>query len=169
MIKKLIPIILLIVGAGAGAGAGIFLRPAPEPEMADDGMAKETALKDGEMSENETEAEEGKEEQFEYLKMSSQFVIPIVNKDQVSSLVVLSLSLEVPIGQQQVVFTREPKIRDSFLRVLFDHANVGGFDGAFTNATNLDSLRTALREVAKRDMGELVTDVLITEIARQDY
>ncbi len=61
-------------------------------------------------------------------------------------------------------------MRDSFLQVLFDHANAGGFDGAFTEAGAMDQLRGALREVAQRDLGEeLVKDVLILEIARQDY
>lgn len=173
MIKKLLPILLLIVGAGAGAGAGLFLRPPPEPEMAKADMDEETAMEDGEMKDEmkSTAAPEsdGTEAEYEYLKMSNQFVVPVVADDQVSSLVVMSLSLEVPVGQQQLVFTKEPKIRDSFLRVMFDHANVGGFDGAFTSPTNLDALRNALREIAQRDMGELVTDVLITEIARQDY
>ena len=52
---------------------------------------------------------------------------------------------------------------------MFDHANVGGFDGEFTNANNLDVLRNALRESAQKDMGEQISDVLIVEIARQDY
>ena len=67
------------------------------------------------------------------------------------------------------IYSKEPKLRDSFLQVLFDHANIGGFDGAFTNANNLAVLRGALREVAQKDMGDQVTDVLIVEIARQDY
>ena len=73
------------------------------------------------------------------------------------------------LGQKEAVYAKEPKIRDSFLQVLFDHANIGGFDGAFTNANNLDVLRGALREIAQKDVGEQVIDVLIAEIARQDY
>jgi len=65
---------------------------------------------------------------------------------------------------------REPKLRDSFLRVLFDHANMGGFEGNFTNAQVLGRLRAALREVAQQDLGvDVAQDVLIVEIARQDY
>ena len=56
------------------------------------------------------------------------------------------------------------------LQVLCDHANIGGFDGAFTEAKMLNVLRSALREVAQRDLGsDVVNDVLILEIARQDY
>ena len=32
MLRKLLPILLALVGLGAGAGAGFFLRPAPEAE-----------------------------------------------------------------------------------------------------------------------------------------
>lgn len=43
-------------------------------------------------------------------------------------------------------------------------------DGAFTEANNLGVLRNALREVGQKEMGvEVIKDVLILEIARQDY
>ncbi|MEO1363463.1 MAG: flagellar basal body-associated FliL family protein [Pseudomonadota bacterium] len=161
MIKKLLPVILLFIGAGAGVGAGIFLRPEPEPVAV--AMDDETAKVEAEEKEEEGPSE------YEYFKMSNQFVVPVINDDQVQALVVLSLSVEVPIGQKDAIYSKEPKLRDSFLQVLFDHANIGGFDGAFTNANNLAVLRGALREVAQKDMGEQVNDVLIVEIARQDY
>ncbi|WP_415405009.1 flagellar basal body-associated FliL family protein [Tateyamaria sp. SN3-11] len=161
MIKKLLPLVLLLVGAGAGVGAGIFLRPAPvEPEMSAD--AEKVKVE----SSNE---DAGPNLDREYVKMSNQFVVPIVKGDAVEGLVVMSLSVEVPAGAKDAIYSREPKLRDSFLQVLFDHANVGGFDGAFTNANNLAVLRGALREVAQKDMGDGITDVLIIEIARQDY
>ena len=83
-------------------------------------------------------------------------------------MVVLTLSMEVPIGQAEGVHAREPKLRDEFLRVLFDHANTGGFRGTFTDSANLVVLRRALLESAHKVMGETVQDVLITDIIRQD-
>lgn len=173
--KKLLPLILLFIGMGAGVGAGIFLRPdAPvEPPQ----MAEQEQEQDADQHEEEHEekahddghAEEG-EASNEYVKLNNQFVVPIVTGDRVSALVVLALSVEVPAGQQDKVFAREPKLRDSFLQVLFDHANIGGFEGNFTDAQMLGRLRDALREVAQKDLGKkLVIDVLIGEIARQDY
>jgi flagellar FliL protein len=158
--KKLLPILLLLLGSGAGVGAGIFIRPAPEP--ADEIAETEPA----EVEEVRTAEANGPSE---YAKMSNQFVVPVVDHDKVTALVVLSLSVEVSLGQKEAVYAKEPKIRDSFLQVLFDHANIGGFDGAFTNANNLDVLRGALREIAQKDVGDQVIDVLIVEIARQDY
>ena len=108
--------------------------------------------------------------EMEYVKLSNQFVIPVVEGKIVVALVVVSLSLEVPEGNKDAVFRREPKLRDSFLQVLFDHANIGGFNGAFTEANNLAVLRNALREVGQKEMGkDIIKDVLILEIARQDY
>ncbi len=162
MIKKILPLVLLLVGAGTGIAAGVFLRPTPVPEAAADGadLAKVEA---GEKEENDSPLER------EYFKMSNQFVVPVIKQDEVQALVVMSLSVEVPIGQKDAIYSVEPKLRDSFLQVLFDHANIGGFDGAFTNANNLAVLRGALREVAQKDLGEQISDVLIVEIARQDY
>lgn len=148
MIKKLLPLLLGLIGLGIGIGAGVFLRhPAEEP---------------AEMAATEPETPP------EYVKLNNQFVIPVVEAGQVSALVVLSLSLEVTTGSSETVFDREPKLRDVFLQVLFDHANAGGFRGSFTDASNLVVLRQALKEVAMQVMGDMVKDVLITDIARQD-
>ncbi len=148
MIRKLIPLLLGLIGLAVGIGAGVFLRhPPAEP---------------AEMVTAEPEVPP------EYVKLNNQFVIPVVEAGQVSALVVLSLSLEVTTGGTETVFAREPKLRDVFLQVLFDHANAGGFRGSFTDASNLVVLRQALKEVASQVLGDLVTDVLIMDIARQD-
>lgn len=154
MIRKLLPVILALVGLGAGLSAGLFLRPPPaEPAEAE------------KSADESTEAEKPPPD---YVKLNNQFVVPIVEGGRVSSMVVLSLSLEVVPGNSETVYSREPKIRDVFLQVLFDHANTGGFRGSFTDGSNMVVLRRALKEKAVGVMGDVVTDVLITEIARQD-
>ena len=100
--------------------------------------------------------------------MNNQFVVPVVHDGRVDALVVLSLSLEVEAGNTEAVYLREPKLRDTFLQVMFDHANVGGFSGSFTDGSILIVLRTGLKEAAAMIMGTTVRDVLITDIARQD-
>lgn len=154
MIRKLIPILLALIGLGGGLGAGMFLRPPPpnpaEAEKAAEAMAEEEVLPP------------------DYVKLNNQFVVPVLEDGQVASMVVMSLSLEVTQGNTETVYSREPKIRDAFLQVLFDHANTGGFRGSFTDGSNLVLLRRALKEQAASILGEIVTDVLITEIARQD-
>lgn len=165
MFRKIIPIILALIGLGGGVGAGLFLRlEAGHPTESD-----EAAPKDAEHSEGKAIEEAGSEEGSpEYVKMNNQFVVPVVEEGRVASMVVLSLSLEVAAGNTEAVYQREPKLRDAFLRVLFDHANVGGFSGSFTDGANLVVLRTSLKEAAALVLGPVVTDVLITDIARQD-
>ncbi|MCX7565781.1 flagellar basal body-associated FliL family protein [Sulfitobacter sp. F26169L] len=170
--KKIIPLVFLLIGTGAGVGAGILLRPAPASEAVSDTGTEIKKEKQGEQSaqKNIVEPDHGETAENEYVKLSNQFVVPIVSNDKVVALVVLALSVEVPSGKTDSVLEREPKLRDSFLQVLFDHANMGGFEGNFTQAEVLGRLRMALKEVAQRDLGsEIVKEVLIVEIARQDY
>ncbi len=165
MLKKIFPVVLFLLGSGAGVGAGIFLREPP----AEAATGLDEGGEDAEVTQKPHDPD-NPPPMMEYVKLSNQFVIPIVQNKKVVSLVVLALSLEVPEGQKDAIYKREPKLRDSFLQVLFDHANIGGFDGAFTDGNNLDILRNSLREVGQRDMGvNIVNEVLILEIARQDY
>ena len=177
MLRKILPLVLFLIGSGAGVGAGLMLRPQPEVGVAEEGhgeAADADHARDGSAAKTPGEAAghgaDALQGELEYVKLNNQFVVPIVENRQVVAMVVLTLSLEVPPGAKDGVFRREPKLRDSFLQVLFDHANIGGFDGAFTEANNLAVLRRALLETAQRDLEvESVRDVLILEIARQDY
>lgn len=184
---KLIPIIFLLAGLGVGAGAGFFLAPAPtaeaptpETDSHDDATAKakpdkshDKASDKGDAKAKKTDGKHGDDHKgegsgYEYVKINNQFVVPLVRDDRISGMVVLSLSLEVPAGHSEDIYAREPKLRDAMLGVLFDHANIGGFDGAFTSTSTMDVLRTALRETARQVAGPVVEDVLILDIARQD-
>jgi hypothetical protein len=164
MLRKLFPVILGLVGLGAGIGAGLYLRPDPEPA----GLAEG----DSHGAEGESDGDDAPAEDDgtgpEYVKLNNQFVVPVVQEGRVAAMVVLSLSLEVQTGNTEAVYQREPKLRDVFLQVLFDHANVGGFSGSFTDGSNLVVLRTSLKEAAALVLGTTVRDVLITDIARQD-
>ncbi|MGQ0564893.1 MAG: flagellar basal body-associated FliL family protein [Gemmobacter sp.] len=180
--KKLVPLLIALAGILGGAGAGFVLRPAPEAESmaAADGYAAATedngqAVPDDPGAEppdadaaapGDDDADEGGVP--DYVKLSNQFVVPVVEEGRVAAMVILSLTLEVPVGGSEAIYAREPKLRDAFLQVLFDHANAGGFRGAFTDGANLVILRSALREVAQKIMAGGVTDVLIADIVRQD-
>ncbi|WP_407493740.1 flagellar basal body-associated protein FliL [Pseudooceanicola sp. MF1-13] len=163
--KKLLPLILIILGIGAGAGAGLALRPAPQPED----MAMNNPCGDGTGAPVAKEPEEEVlPEDREYVKLNNQFIVPVVADGRVGALVVMSISVEVKLGARETVFLREPKLRDVFLQEMFDHANQGGFQGAFTNSNTLDVLRNSLKEAGSHVMGDQLLDVLITDIARQD-
>lgn len=146
MIRRVLPFVIALVGLGLGTGAGFALRPAP-----DSAAPPEDPLPPP-----------------EYAKLNNQFVVPVLSGGRVGAMVILSLSLEIAPGQAETVYASEPKLRDAFLRVLFDHANAGGFRGSFTDGANLVVLRQALGEAAMAVLGDTVRAVLITDIVRQD-
>lgn len=124
---KLLPIIMLLIGIGGGIGAGIMLAPAPEEsEVAAAGEGHDASQEESaEEHAEEDAAEDENAEPNEFIKINNQFVIPVVERDQMTAMVVLSLSLETKPGMSGKVHSFEPKLRDVFLRVLFDHANMG--------------------------------------------
>lgn len=145
MIRRLIPLLIALTGLGGGVAAGFALRPPPEPSKAEDPPPPP-----------------------DYAKLNNQFVVPVLAEGRVAAMVILSLSLEIAPGTAESVYAAEPKLRDAFLRVLFDHANAGGFRGSFTDGSNLVVLRQALGETAMAVLGDTVRAVLITDIVRQD-
>lgn len=169
MLKIVMPVVFLCAGLGIGVGAGVFLAPADTPEDVAGAKEQPKKAKDKKASAGakSKDKKDGKGE-YEYLKLTKQFVIPVVEDDQISAMVTMSLSLAVKPAATERFYAIEPKLRDSFLQVLFDHANTGGFDGAFTQSGNLDVLRKSLFEVAHKDLGDDVSQVLIMSINRQD-
>ncbi|WP_317056388.1 flagellar basal body-associated FliL family protein [Roseovarius rhodophyticola] len=158
----IVPILMGVLGFASGGGAGYFLRaPVEEP-------SKQTTQEMASIVEEDAKSIENTHASSEYVKLNNQFVVPIVVGDLVNALVVMSLSIEITEGETSTVYAVEPKLRDAFLQVLFDHANMGGFKGEFTEARNMDLLRTALTDTAQNLVGDVVTSVLITDIARQD-
>lgn len=169
MLRLLLPIVLLCFGIGGGVAAGIFW--APRQSASGDGTEQTNGAEDAAEAPAEAPRADGPAQPggaTEFVRLNNQFVVPIVRGGAVRSLVVLSLTIEVDTGQNSAVFDREPRLRDSFLRVLFAHANAGGFDGSFTDATAMDPLREALNETARIVLGRVVHDVLIVDITRQD-
>jgi flagellar protein FliL len=178
MKRLIIPIILFILGTAGGIGAGLALVPPPPEETAlgpcgevspdADHTVEPEAHASGGDNHAEEEGHEGLGSGSEYVKLNNQFIVPIVQSAEVAALVIMSISVEVPAGQEDAVLQVEPKLRDVFLQVLFDHANTGGFEGMFTSSSNMRSLRIALRTAAQDAFGETITDVLIVDLVRQD-
>lgn len=155
MKKLILPLFLALIGLLAGGSAGFFLRPSePAKAAGTEPSSAEPATSDP--------------GQVEFVRLNNQFIVPVMEGGRIVSLVAASLSLEIRPGQSETVYAREPKLQDVFLQVMFDHANTGGFRGSFTDTSNLIALRKALLEQAKQVLGDTVSDVLITSIARQD-
>ncbi len=163
--KKLLPILLALFGIGVGVGAGIALRPAPTPV---DEASVEGGSAHAKPPTETHDASEGPPKGREYVKLVDQFIVPVVSENKVSSLILVTLTLEAKSGNSEKIFSAEPRIRGALLQAMFDHANVGGFDGAFTNSSKLDRLRHTFLEVAQASFGDDITDVVIVQITRQD-
>jgi len=173
--RRLLPVLLALAGLLAGGGAGFLLRPPPEETVVIDPCG-DTPVAAGEAAAGQLEGAGGEPaaadpdapSAHEYVKLNNQFVVPVVENGEVAALVILSISIEVAPGTTEQVYAREPRLRDGFLQVLFDHANAGGFGGAFTRSDNMEILRNALLEAARKSLGAAVSDVLVTDIVRQD-
>ncbi len=176
---KILPILLAIIGLGAGIGAGFVLRPDSSASTEAAASTEEASSGHGEAAASSTSSGHGEAASSghgeaapsgssNFVKMANQIVIPVVRDGKVTALVVVSISIEVAPGSAQSVYQLEPRLRNSFLQVLFDHSNSGGFDGAFTSGPKMTALHEALFEAASLEMGDTLKDVLITDIARQD-
>ena len=143
--------ILMILAGAAGAVAGSWLRPDPAGGSA---PAKSPSA--------------GPAQEPAYYRIPNQFVVPLVEGGRVASVILMALTLEIRGEGTEQVIQHEPRLRDEFLRVLFDHANAGGFRGNFTAEAQMTHLRGALRETARKILPGVVEDILITDILRQD-
>lgn len=153
--KFILPLVLALLGLGLGGGAGWLLRPAPA-ETTD-----AEATLPAPPAQRATVA-------TETLRLSNQFIIPLIDDGRVRAMVVIGLALDVVVGHDVNLVRDEPKLRAIFLQQLFDYANLGGFDGVFTSGEALAGLRRSLREHARAELGPALHDVLITELVRQD-
>ncbi|MGG7565032.1 flagellar basal body-associated FliL family protein [Rhodovulum sp. DZ06] len=192
--KKLLPILLAIIGLVGGLAAGHFLKPPPEEHAeagaegaaegghgaeaahgADDGHGgghgdghDEMAAEDPSDIPKPEDHDPEEAAQFQYVALDKQFVVPLVDKARVKAMIIMSLSIETKGDGVDIIRQREPKLRDVFLQVMFRHAQSGGFDGVFTGGQVMADLRSALRDAGQGVLGEAAHDVLVTDIVRQD-
>lgn len=152
MLGKLLPLILVLLGIAGGMGAGLYLRPDPP---APDESAEIPA------------AQPPAGEAMSSFEFANQFMVPLVRDGRISGTMVLKLALDLPESQHPLIEGNAARLRDAMLQVLFDHANSGGFEGAFTDHGQLGTLRRALLEAAVQITGPgTVHRVLITDILR---
>lgn len=188
--KLLMPIGIALLGLGVGVGAGVALKPAPEaqaaacPEAAPPDLGAEAPAAEGHgdaaapcapaaaAGPLDPPAAEGDGDEgggVAVVALGKPFVVPVFAGDKVVAMVVASVAVEIDAESETKVEAAEPKLRDGFLAAMFRHANSGGFAGAFTTGQKMADLRAALLAAAREVFpGATVSDVLITEVAKQD-
>ncbi|MFO1105078.1 MAG: flagellar basal body-associated FliL family protein [Amaricoccus sp.] len=182
--KLVVPLAIALLGLGAGVGAGLALKPEPPKEEAghagcpapdaaaagehgDDHAAPAAApCPEAEAAEKPAPKPEG---ELAYVAIEKPFIAPIFRDDKIVAMVMMSLSVEVGKEGETTVKDAEPRLRDAFLKVMFRHANSGGFDGSFTVGQKIEDLKSGLLQAARTVLPEApISEVLITELARQD-
>ena len=150
---KIIPVILVLLGLGGGLAAGLFLRPEPAAPVArPDGADPRASVPTGPRG---------------LFEIPNQFMVPVMAEDRIAAVIVITLALEIAEPQRAQVASSLPRLRDAMLQVMFDHANSGGFNGAFTANATMDQLRRALLEAGQKVLGpDVVFSVLVTDILR---
>jgi hypothetical protein len=177
--KKLLPVLIALLGLGAGVGAGLALKPAPEavaetpatdcPPPAEGEEAAPCPPAEPDPFAPVKPEEKKPAAELAYVQMDKPFVVPVFAGEKVTAMVVVSLSVETDTEGAHAVEAVKPRLRDGFLKVMFRHANSGGFDGSFTSGRKMEDLKSALLATAREVLAETpVEEVLITEIARQD-
>jgi flagellar protein FliL len=161
--RRLLPVLLALLGLAAGLGGGYLLRPAP-PVAEAAPVVDEAATARGPAPVTLAPRPEG----AEVVRLPNQFLIPLIGEGRVRAMVVIAVALELAPGHGLEMARDEPRLRAMFLQILFDHANLGGFDGMFTNGEQLLSLRRALLEAAQGAFGAVVHDILIVDLVRQE-
>lgn len=158
--RRLLPLLLALVGLAAGLGAGYAMRPpAPPPEAQAEAAPAALPLPPG---------PDTPPPGTETLRLPNQFLVPLIEDGRVRAMVVISVAMELLPGHGIELHQHEARLRAVFLQLLFDYANLGGFDGVFTSGEQLLTLRRTLADAARHELGDKVHDILITDLMRQD-
>jgi len=78
MLKKILPILLALIGLGAGIGGGIALRPDQEIVVID--PCGDVPAHDTHEAEVLEEGDDDASSEFEYVKLNNQFVVPEIGR-----------------------------------------------------------------------------------------
>lgn len=164
--KKLIPIIVAIMGLGGGVTAGTILKPEAKAEdamaMVEDGKGeKATADYKGK------EEKDAKKSDYVYVGLDKPFFAPVLRNNNKHTLVRLDIHLEVPPDLEEYVVKHEPKLRDGFLRAVMSFSHDGGF-ARVHGSEGFEVLSDDLLLSARDVLGDKVRAVLIGEILTRE-
>lgn len=174
--RRLLPILLILLGLGGGMGAGLYLKPAPGPKpevgrtVARTGAGAKSGA--GHAIPDPSDEEEGEDEseikERTYVSIGTQTIIPVVDGDKTRALMLFELAVDVdPSAHGQAVMA-EPRLRDAFLRALLKMSSTGAFDETYTADWVIDELRRNLDIEARRFLGDGLREVLVLDVIRQE-
>ena len=170
--QKIIALVIVLLGVGGGLALGVALRPGDAAPAPDDAMAgpaeaaEDHGAADSGVAENNGEGDVGADRG--YVKIRRQIIVPVVKGGETQALMLFDLALDVPRAMTERTYAAEPRLRDAFLRELFEMSYTGAFSSTYTDERVVDELREKLRAAARRLLGDSVAEVLILDIMRQE-
>lgn len=170
--KKILPILIALLGLGGGVAAGTIMKPAEQARLhmaeGDDGHGKKKASADGHgTKDSHGEASDGSDDELVYVGLDKPFFVPVIKYGQTNTLVRLDIHLEVPEAMQKKVKKHDPKLRDAFLRTVMNFSYDGGFSRVH-GGEGFSILRDDLLISAREILGASVQTVLIGEILTRE-
>lgn len=165
--KGLLIALTIAAAIAAGGTAGHFLQP-PTAEDAPPGQEQAEAELSGANAATAALSEPMAGPGRTYVEVGKQLIVPIVEGRETRALMMFRFALDVPSEETERVHLAEPKLRDLFLRELFSMSYTGAFMSTYTEPVVAAELRATLARAARSVLGEMVADVLILDIMRQE-
>ncbi|MFS4437009.1 hypothetical protein ACMA5I_02220 [Paracoccaceae bacterium GXU_MW_L88] len=161
MLKKLLPVVALLLGLGAGIAGASFTKSAPPEACVEEEESCEVSTEPQKDSEPDADA-------LSYLPMEEPFILPDLKDGRVSSMITIAITLEIEEEEKETIEKLMPKLRDHLLKDMMDHAASGGFRDSFGTGAAMADLRAKLLASAKDVSHNEIKGILITDAIRQD-
>lgn len=184
MLDKLIPMLIVVVGAAGGTYGGQMMKaPADtqstadkydEAEKKDDGHGEKSSHDSDEKADKGHGSDDGykttksdKDASY-YYSFSREFVVPVMQGERVKSLVILNISLEADPSMSSKLFSQDPKLRDNIMTTL---VQLSSETTVLENLTEVESYET-IRTMVLRNLDDVISsglhNVLILDVGKQD-
>lgn len=174
MLNKILPILITLIAVGGAGFAALQIKGAPQrPEKevshegGHDGGGEHGGGDHGEGGVHKVEAAEPKN-QLGYLDFQRNFIIPVVGENRVDALILLTFSIEMDASKIEEARTREPRIRDAFMKTLLTLSHEGVLSQDITDPDVYTIIQERLLATAKSIVDEDVESILLVDFARQD-
>ena len=164
--RKVLVILLPLLGLIGGSVGGLLLRPAAQEELgkpAGHGEGHAETRQDHEATLAQTGAGERS-----FVKIGRQTIIPVVEEGKTRALMLFELAIDVSADANDRALQLEPRLRDAFLDQLLQMSYTGAFLTNFTDDRVIEELRRNLTRAAREHLGDAVREVLILDVMRQE-
>lgn len=176
--KLIITSLVAIVFVAAGSFAAVVLKTpseatASQAEGGDDEHHDDHGDDHGKTAKKKDKQDDGYGKKASsgssaYYKFSREFVVPIMRGGQVTSLVILHISLETDSSTSEKLFSEEPKLRDNIMTTLIGLSNDGRTLEEPTNINNYETIRSMILMNLKDSIDDGIQNVLIVDMAKQN-